>query len=66
MKDLDFIREQLDGVLKEASKYADKDNETKKEFVLRVKDKAKKLFELENTPLSSHNLPTCSCHPLRL
>jgi len=52
LKDLDFIREQLNGVLKEASKYADQDNETKKEFVIRVKEKAKKLFELENTPLT--------------
>jgi len=50
MHDLEFIKTELNKVLNEASKYADKDNETKKEFVLRVKDKVEKLFELENRP----------------
>src|SRR3990167_1991590 len=50
--DLEFIKKELDSTLNEASKYAQKDNETKKEFVLRVKEKALKLFELEGTPLT--------------
>ena len=50
--DLEFIQKELDSTLNEASKYAQKDNETKKEFVLRVKEKALKLFELEGTPIT--------------
>lgn len=52
MNDLEFIKKELDSTLNEASKYAQKDNETKKEFVLRVKEKALKLFELEGIPLT--------------
>jgi len=45
------VQSQIESTLKEASKYADKDNSTKKEFVLRLKDKVLKLFELENRPI---------------
>jgi len=50
LNDLDFCKEQFESVLKEASIYADKDNTTKKEFILRVKIKAEILFELEHRP----------------
>ena len=50
--DLEFIQKELDSTLNEAAKYAQKDNETKKEFVLRVKEKALKLFELQKRPVS--------------
>ena len=50
MNDLEFVRDQLAKVLLEASKYAEKDNETKKEFILRVKEKTERIFEYEQRP----------------
>lgn len=52
MDDLKFIQQELESTLKEASKYAQKDNETKKEFVYRIKEKALRMFELEGTPMT--------------
>ena len=57
MNDIEFVRKQLDDVLDEAFKYAEKDNETKKEFILRLKEKAIILFEQEQrafTELASY------------
>ena len=53
MNDLEFVRSEFNSVLREASKYAEKDNETKKQFVLRVKEKALILFEQEKTPITT-------------
>ena len=47
MDDLAFVRNELEKVLTEANAYAYKDNETKKEFLLRVKEKTKILFSVE-------------------
>lgn len=52
MNDLLFIQQELESTLKEASKYAQKDNETKKDFILRIKEKVVRLFELEGTPMT--------------
>ena len=50
MKDEEFIRTEIKKVLSEASLYADKDNSTKKEFILRLKDKVLTLFEILKKP----------------
>ncbi len=52
MNDLQFIQTQIADIMKESSLYADKDNSTKKEFVLRLKEKVEKLFELESRPIA--------------
>ena len=52
MNDLEFVRSEFDIVLREASKYADKDNVTKKEYILRLKEKAVILFHQEKRPLA--------------
>ena len=51
-QDVIFVKNELDKVLKEAEKYAQKDNETKKEFILRVKEKVRTLFRIEVRPVS--------------
>ena len=52
MNDLEFIQTQIADIMKESSLYADKDNSTKKEFIIRLKEKVSKLFELENRAIS--------------
>ncbi len=47
---MEFLRKQIESILGEASRYADKDNTTKKEFILRIKEKIERLFELEERP----------------
>lgn len=53
MNDIEFICVEIDKIMKEAHKYADKDNETKKEFINRLKEKTIKYFELTNVPIAT-------------
>ena len=53
MNDVEFIVNEIDKIMKEAHKYADKNNTTKKEFVLRLKEKTIKYFELIETPIAT-------------
>ena len=49
--DSDFAKKQYEAILKEAAQYAQKDIETKKAFVLRLKEKATVMFEVEKRDL---------------
>ena len=50
MEDLDFVISQLNDVLADASKYATKDNESKKSYVLLLKEKAIMVFDVQKRP----------------
>lgn len=50
-EDLEFARNEYNKIKLEAISYSHKDNETKKEFILRLKDKAKIIFEYEERDL---------------
>jgi len=52
VNDIEFIVTEIDKIMKEAYKYADKDNTTKKEFVIRLKEKTITYFELIHTPIA--------------
>src|SRR3990167_7703753 len=47
LSDLSFVRNEYDKLISEAKKYAEEDRRTKKQYVLWLKEKATKLFELQ-------------------
>ncbi len=50
-RDIKFLNDQVDSILGEASRYIDKDTTTKKEYILRLKEKVVTLFELTDRPM---------------
>ncbi len=50
-RDIKFLNDQVDSILGEASRYIDKDTTTKKEYILRLKEKIITLFEMTKRPM---------------
>lgn len=50
-RDIKFLNDQVDSILGEASRYIDKDITTKKEYILRLKEKIITLFEMTKRPM---------------
>ena len=50
-RDIKFLNDQVDSILGEASRYIDKDTTTKKEYILRLKEKIVTLFEMTKRPM---------------
>src|SRR3990167_8196289 len=48
LSDLSFVRSEYDKLISEAKKYAVEDRRTKKQYVLWLKEKATRLFELQD------------------
>ena len=51
LNDLSFVRQEYDKLISQAKKYAEEDRKTKKQYVLWLKEKATKLFEIQKWDL---------------
>ena len=51
-KDLAFVRDEYNKIKSEATEYAVKDNQTKKQYILRLKEKAVVVFQIEERPMT--------------
>src|SRR3990167_6467357 len=51
LSDLSFVKSEYDKLISEAKKYAEEDRRTKKQYIMWLKEKATKLFELQGWDL---------------